>query len=115
MITASPSGTRRRAVADPAVARLTTEPSAGRAARDIERPQLAADADRVRSRAARAFSRRPVPVPERGGLHPRLEGVLVPPPGHDQPGGPSVGGLEQLEALEAVLAVHRARPRREPP
>ena len=39
---------------------------------------------------------------------PRLEGRLVLPAGHHQPGGPPVGGAQQLEALEARLAVHRA-------
>src|SRR6516225_10620118 len=53
-------------------------------------------------------------MPERWGLHPRLERRLVPPPGHHQPGGPPVGRLEQLEALEAVLVVYRAGPRGEP-
>src|ERR1700744_5680588 len=55
-----------------------------------------------------------MPVPERGGVHPALERRLVPPPGHHQPGGPPVGRLEQLEALEAVLVVHRAGPGSEP-
>src|SRR5260370_40133355 len=55
-----------------------------------------------------------MPVPERGGLHPRLECRLVPPPGHHEPGGTPVGRLEQLEALEAVLVIHRAGPGGEP-
>src|SRR5215472_11538459 len=51
-----------------------------------------------------------VPVQERRGVQPGLEGRLVPPPGHHQPGGALVGRLEELEALEAVLVVDRARP-----
>ena len=46
--------------------------------------------------------------------HPRLERRLVAPPGDDEPGRPVVGGLEQLEALEAVLVVDGAGPGGEP-
>src|SRR5262245_27987775 len=46
-------------------------------------------------------------VTERRAVHPRLEGGLVAPAGDDEPRGPVVGGLEQLEALEAVLVVDR--------
>src|SRR5260370_24828796 len=53
-------------------------------------------------------------MPERGGVHPRLERLFVPPPRHHQPGGTPVGRLQQLEALETVLVVHRAGPGREP-
>src|SRR5262249_49878956 len=88
--------------------------SAGRSAGDLVGPQLAADADWMRCRAARPLGGRPVPVAERRGAHPRLEGVLVPPPGDDQPGGSFVGRLEQLEALEAVLVVDCAGPGGEP-
>ena len=54
-------------------------------------------------------------MPERRRVQPGLEGLLVPPPGHHQPGIAPVGRLEQLEALEAVLAVHRTGPGRETP
>src|SRR4029453_12777669 len=41
--------------------------------------------------------------------------VLVPPPGHHQPGRALVGRLEQLEPLEPVLVVHGPGPGGEPP
>src|SRR3546814_11715321 len=45
--------------------------------------------------------------------HPRVERVLVTPAGHDQPGGAVVHGLQELEALEAVLVVEYPRSGRE--
>ena len=58
-------------------------------------------------------TRTPVPVGERGGVEPGLEGPLVPPAGDHQPHAPVVVRLQQLESLEAVLPVDRAGPRRE--
>jgi predicted dinucleotide-binding enzyme len=84
------------------------------AARDLVRPHLAADPDGWRCIAAGPLGSGPVTVRERGGVHPRLERVIVPPAGDYQPGGPVVGRLEQLEPLEAVRAVHRAGPGAEP-
>jgi hypothetical protein len=51
---------------------------------------------------------------ERRRLDPRLERVLVPPPGEHQPLGPVVGGPEQLEALETLGVVDGSGARREP-
>src|SRR5579875_981686 len=86
----------------------------GRAARDLVGPQFAADADRGRCLAARAFGGGTVPVRERRGVQPRLEGLLVPPACHDQPRGTLSGRPEQLEALEAFGVVNRPRPCGEP-
>lgn len=52
---------------------------------------------------------------ERRPGQPRLEGRLISPPGHDQPGGPAVGGPQQLKAFEAVLIIDRPGARGEPP
>jgi predicted dinucleotide-binding enzyme len=83
-------------------------------ARDLVRPHLAADSHGWRCFPAGPLGRRTMAVRERGGLHPRLERVIVSPAGDHQPGGPVVGRLEQLEPLEAVRAVHRAGPGAEP-
>src|SRR5215472_6439138 len=85
------------------------------AASDLVGPQLAVHPNRLGRLAAGPLLRGPVAVTEGGGAHPGAERLLVPPPGHHQPGGPLVGRLEQLEPLEPVLTVHRARPRGEPP
>jgi len=77
-------------------------------------PQLAAHTHRPGGLATRALGGRTVPVPERGGVHPRLEGLVIPPPGYHEPGRALVGRLEQLEALETVLVIHRAGPGGEP-
>src|SRR5690606_15255088 len=59
------------------------------------------------------LQRRTVPVGEGRGAHPALEGLLVAPAGDHEPGLAPVGGPEQLEALEALLVVHRPCPLRE--
>src|SRR5258708_38149690 len=53
-------------------------------------------------------------VPECGRAQPGVKGCLVPPPRYHEPGGALVGRLEELEALEALLVVDRARPGGEP-
>src|SRR5258708_21563969 len=53
-------------------------------------------------------------VPECGRAQPGVKGCLVPPPRYHEPGGALVGHLEELEALEALLVVDRARPGGEP-
>src|SRR5260370_20259915 len=53
-------------------------------------------------------------VAECGRAQPGVKGCLVPPPRHHEPGGALVGRLEELEALEALLVVDRARPGGEP-
>src|SRR5258708_31174836 len=45
---------------------------------------------------------------------PGVKGCHVPPPRFHEPGGALVGRLEELEALEALLVVDRARPGGEP-
>jgi predicted dinucleotide-binding enzyme len=82
----------------------------GGAAGDLVGPDLAADPHRRRRLPAGPLGRRTVSVREGGGLHPGIEGVVVPPAGDHQPGRPVVGGLEQLKALEAVLVVHGPGP-----
>jgi hypothetical protein len=83
--------------------------TAGGAARDLVRPQLAVDADRPGRLAPSTLSSGLVPVAESRGVQPRLERLLVPPPGDHEPRGPLVGRLEQLEPLEPLLVIDRAR------
>jgi hypothetical protein len=71
---------------------------------DLVGPQLAADPNG--GWAAAALGRRTVPMPELRYAQPRLERCFVSPPGDHQPGGAPVSGLEEFEALEAVLVVH---------
>jgi hypothetical protein len=92
------------------------------AAGDLVGPELATDPHRLGRLAPRApptapsrFTGRLVAVSEGGRLHPGLEGILVPPAGEDQPGGPFIDWLEQLKALEAVLVVHGTGPGSETP
>ncbi len=47
-----------------------------------------------------------VATAERGAAHPRVEALVIAPAGDDQPCGSVVSGLEQFEALEAVLTVN---------
>src|SRR4051794_31855524 len=53
-------------------------------------------------------------VRERAAAHPCLERLLVAPTGDHEPLIAVVGRLQQLETLEALLAVDRAGTRREP-
>src|SRR5216683_3236696 len=88
--------------------------SARRAAGDLVGPQFAADADRGGALVATAFGCSAVPVPKCGRPQPRFKGGFVPPPGHYQPGGALVSGLEELKTLEAVLVVDGTCPGGEP-
>src|SRR5699024_5728675 len=85
-------------------------------ARDLVRPELTGHRGGLRAVAILALpvAGTSVAVAERRGTHPGCERIFVAPPGDDQPGGPAVGWLEQLETLEAVLVVHRAGPGGEP-
>ena len=51
---------------------------------------------------------------ERGRRSPRLERLDVAPAGDHQPGGALVGGSQQFETLEAVVAVDSSCPRSKP-
>src|SRR3954451_535559 len=54
-----------------------------------------------------------MPVRERRRRNPGIERSFIAPARDDEPGGPVVGRLEELEPLEPVLVVHRAGPRPE--
>jgi hypothetical protein len=106
-----------RAVADPSTGPALREPRSstgiGSAGHDVG-PHLAVLRDRLWGWAALPLGGGAMAVGERLRAEPGLERLLVAPAGDHQPLLPVVGGLQQLEPLEAVGVVDGPGSGREP-